>query len=202
MNKIDYQREMEKIIAKNKAEKIKPRLLLHACCAPCASAAIERVKEFFELTLYFYNPNIDGRAEYDKRAEELQRLCAAFGTDCVIAEFNPSEFYSAVNGYENCPEGGDRCSVCFRLRLSGAAEFAKKHGYDYFTTTLTLSPLKNAELINETGKSVAEEYGVAFLPSNFKKKGGYLRSIELSREFDLYRQNYCGCKFSKNKNPL
>lgn len=201
MNAINYNKETEKIIAELKSKKLRKKLLLHACCAPCASACIERVKDFFDLTVYFYNPNMDTAEEYALRAEETERLCRAFGVNCIVAEYEREKFYAAISGYEDCPEGGSRCEKCFTLRLKNTAEKAKESGFDYFTTTLTLSPLKNAELINSLGKSIGEEVGVNFLPSDFKKKGGYLRSIELSREYDLYRQNYCGCEFSKNKNP-
>ncbi len=201
MNAINYNKETEKIIAEIKSKKLRKKLFLHACCAPCASACIERVKDFFDLTVFFYNPNMDTAEEYALRAEETERLCKAFGVNCIIAEREQEKFYAAISGYEDCPEGGSRCERCFTLRLKKTAETAKESGYDYFTTTLTLSPLKNAELINSIGKSIGEEVGISFLPSDFKKKGGYLRSIELSREYDLYRQNYCGCEFSKNKNP-
>ena len=193
---------MEKIISEIKKTGVKPRLLMHACCAPCASACVEQVKDFFDLTLYFYNPNIDGKEEYDKRAEELKRLCEYFGVPAVIEDYFNAEFYNIAKGYEDIPEGGSRCARCFDLRLNRAAGYAKENGFDYFTTTLTLSPLKNAVLLNEIGERIAKETGVKWLPTDFKKKGGYQRSIELSKELNLYRQNYCGCEFSKNKNPV
>lgn len=223
MNKINYDAELEKFMREletrnaEKTEKAedgdkravgertedkqeeKPRLLLHACCAPCASACIERVKNAFAVTAYFYNPNIDGKEEYDHRAGELERLCKAFGVNAVIESYEPQEFFSAAAGLENAPEGGARCEKCFLLRLNRTAKFAKENGFDYFATTLTLSPLKNAEKLNTAGFSAAENYGVKYLPTDFKKRGGYLRSIELSKELGLYRQNYCGCVFSKRK---
>lgn len=202
MNRINYDRETDKIIADCKARGIKPKLLLHACCAPCASACVERLAPYFDVTLFFYNPNMDTAEEYGKRAEELRKLAGVFGVNCVITDYEPTEFYDAVKGYEDCPEGGSRCEKCFGLRLHKTAEYAAENGYDYFTTTLTVSPLKNAELINATGFYAAEKAGVQFLPSDFKKKGGYLRTVELSREYGLYRQNYCGCEFSKRKNPV
>ena len=144
---------------------------------------------------------MDTAEEYERRADETKRLCRAFGVNCIIAERDEKSFYAAVSGFEDCPEGGSRCEKCFRLRLLKTAKMAKEDGFDYFTTTLTLSPLKNTELLNVLGKNIGQSEGVEFLPCDFKKKGGYLRSIELSREYDLYRQNYCGCEFSKNKNP-
>ncbi len=201
MNKINYDAELERLMhdKKSLAEDEKPKLLLHACCAPCASACIERVKDAFRVTAYFYNPNIDGKEEYDHRAGELERLCKAFGVKAVIANYEPQEFFSAAAGLENAIEGGARCEKCFLLRLNRTAQFAKENGFDCFATTLTLSPLKNAEKLNAAGFSAAEKYGTPYLPSDFKKHGGYLRSIELSKELGLYRQNYCGCVFSKRK---
>ncbi len=197
----NYNRLMEKTLQEIKKHGAKPTLLLHACCAPCASACIERLKDFFTLTVYFYNPNIDGVEEYHKRACELQRFCDEFGVDCVIEDYNSNEFYSVVKGLEEEKEGGKRCSVCYALRLKKATEFAKQQGYEYITTTLTISPLKDAQRLNEIGGALSQNIGVKFLPSDFKKKGGYLRSIELSREYGLYRQNYCGCEFSKHSSP-
>lgn len=201
MNAVNFNKEMEKTLSRLHSAKNKPRLLLHACCAPCASACIERINDYFDLTVFFYNPNMDSLKEYEKRAEETKRLCDAFGVNCVVCERDEKSFYSAVKGFEDCLEGGARCEICFRLRLSKTAEYAAMNGYDYFATTLTLSPLKNAELLNEIGEESGKKSGVSYLVSDFKKKGGYLRSIELSREYGLYRQNYCGCVFSKNKNP-
>ena len=179
----------------------KASLLLHSCCAPCSSSCIERLKDVLDVTVYFYNPNMDSYEEYSHRAKEQERLCKSFGVDCVIEQYNSEEFYQNVKGLENEIEGGSRCEKCFNLRLAKTAEYAKKHGFDYFTTTLTVSPLKNAELLNRIGSGVGDSVGVKFLPSDFKKKNGYLRSIELSREYELYRQNYCGCEFSKNLIP-
>ena len=199
MNKVNYQKEQDKILEKIKGETPKKQLLLHACCAPCASGSIERVLPFFDITLYFYNPNMDSEAEYIKRAEELKKLSNFFNVKNHIENYDNAEFYSIAKGYEKCLEGGERCKRCFYLRLKKTAEFAKEHNYDYFSTTLTLSPLKNAEVINTIGKQVEQESGISFLPCDFKKQGGYLRSIELSKELGLYRQNYCGCVFSKNR---
>ena len=197
MNKVNYDRKMTEIIAANKASKILPTLLLHACCAPCSTAAFAKIKDDFKITVYFYNPNMDTEKEYGKRAEEEKRLCAEFNLPVVIENYEPKEFYSAVKGYENQKEGGVRCEKCFYLRLKRTAEYAKAHGFDYFTTTLTLSPLKDAELLNTIGERTGKEVGVNFLPSDFKKRDGYKTSIEFSKKYGLYRQNYCGCTFSK-----
>ena len=194
---INYDKKMREIISTLSG---KPKLLLHACCAPCSSSVIERLKDFFDITVYYYNPNIDTEEEYFLRAEELRRFCAAFSLPAVIGKYEPSVFYGKVKGYEDLPEGGARCFICYTLRLNAAAKYAKDNGYDFFTTTLTVSPLKNAEKLNETGFNAEKEYGVKFLPSDFKKRNGYFRSVELSKEYGLYRQNYCGCTFSKNKN--
>ena len=192
---------MEKIISAYKKVGERPSLLLHACCAPCSSACIERIKDFFDITVYYYNPNIDGLEEYAKRLKEQERLCEALGVKLISKTYCPEEFYAVAKGLEDAPEGGARCEKCFYLRLKKTAEKAKEKGFSFFATTLTLSPLKNAALLNLTGERVAEETGVKWLPSDFKKRGGYQKSIELSNEYGLYRQNYCGCVFSKNKNP-
>ena len=201
MNRIDYNKLMKEEIKRIKGEKRKPTLLLHSCCAPCSSSPIERLKDVFDLTLYFYNPNIDGLEEYNKRAKELERFCLLQEVKCVIEEFNSEEFISIAKGREELSEGGERCFSCYELRLDKTGEFAKSNGYEYFATTLTLSPLKNAEILNQKGKLIEEKYKVKYLPSDFKKEGGYLRSIELSKEHGLYRQNYCGCVYSKRLQP-
>ena len=201
MNKVNYDREMQKILSELKKTGHKPALLMHACCAPCSSACLERIKDFFDITVYYYNPNIDSAEEYAKRSAEQERLCKALKVKFIAESYAPEEFYAAAKGYEDAPEGGARCEKCFYLRLKKTAETAKEKNFEYFTTTLTLSPLKNAALLNETGERIAGETGVKWLPSDFKKQGGYLRSVELSNVYGLYRQNYCGCIFSKNKNP-
>lgn len=187
---------MRKTVAELPVDK-KPKLLLHSCCAPCSSACIERLLSLFDITVYYCNPNIDTEEEFDLRAKEQKRLCEYFGVNSVAEKYDSAEFLAAVSGLEKEKEGGARCKECFYLRLKKTAEYAAKNGFDYFTTTLTISPLKNAEVLNETGMRVAEETGTKFLFSDFKKGGGYQRSIELSKELNLYRQNYCGCKFSK-----
>ena len=208
MNKINYQKELEKIIASlQKPEKV----FLHSCCAPCSSYCMEYLRRYFEVTVFYYNPNIMDETEYRKRVAEQKRLIDAYNrieadTDgnrlfpisFVEGKYDVDNYLQAVKGLEDSPEGGSRCSRCFELRLRESARVAKEMGMDYFTTTLTISPLKNAQLINEIGGRIGEEYGIAFLPSDFKKNNGYLRSIELSKVYDLYRQNYCGCDFSKS----
>lgn len=202
LNNRNYQKEMEKIIQGLREEK--KSLLLHSCCAPCSSAVLEKLQEIFEITVFFYNPNISEDAEYKKRVEEQKRLIAVLNEKnsgypirIVEGNYEPQEFYNIAKGLENCPEGGERCFQCYALRLEKTARMAKEGGYDYFTTTLTISPLKNAAKLNEIGEEMALKYETTFLPSDFKKKEGYKRSIELSKEYDLYRQNYCGCAFSK-----
>ena len=197
----NYNRIMEKTIAEYQAKGQKPRLLLHACCAPCASSVIERIKDHFDLTLYFYNPNMDGLEEYSLRANELVRLAERFFLECIIEDYNPSEFYDIAKGLEQQIEGGSRCTECYKLRLNKTAKNAKILGFDLFATTLTVSPLKDATRLNQLGKQLEEQVGVKYLASDFKKKGGYQRSVELSKELDFYRQNYCGCEFSKRLNP-
>lgn len=198
MNVKNYDNEMQTIIKKNLDLGVKPKLLLHSCCAPCSSACIEKVKEYFDLTVYFYNPNMDTEKEYLTRLAEQERLCAEWEIPLIKEEYQSDGFYAAVAGFEDQPEGGARCARCFNLRLEKTAIKAKELGFDYFTTTLTVSPLKNATLLNDIGQKAAQKVGVKFLPTDFKKRGGYQRSIELSKEYELYRQNYCGCVYSKN----
>ena len=178
-------------------KKVKPKLLLHSCCAPCFTGCIERLKDVFNVTVLFYNPNMDSQKEYEIRCSEQMRICSEFNVDFVKIDYNHQEFLDAINGKENCPEGGVRCFDCFYLRLLKTASFASQNNFDYFATTLTLSPLKNAEKINQIGLQIQEKLGVKYLVSDFKKKGGYTRSIQLSKDLNLYRQNYCGCEFSK-----
>ena len=201
-NNRNYQKEMEKIISKLQGER--KSLLLHSCCAPCSSAVLEKLQEIFEITVFFYNPNISDIEEYEKRVEEQKRLIQAFNEKnsmypikMLEGEYKPEDFFAMAKGMEKCPEGGERCFGCFRLRLEQSAKITKAGNYDYFTTTLTISPLKNATKLNEIGEELAAQYGITWLPSDFKKKEGYKRSIELSKEYDLYRQNYCGCAYSK-----
>ncbi len=194
MNAVNYDREMEKVISNLGGKK--PKLLLHACCAPCSTACIERLKDYFDITVFFYNPNMDSEQEFLLRASEQARFCREIGVEAVIEEYNHDEFLSAVKGKENETEGGARCFICYRLRLQKTCDYALLNGYDFFATTLTVSPLKNAQKLNEIGFDL-ERDGVKYLPTDFKKKSGYLRSTELSKKYGLYRQNYCGCEFSK-----
>ncbi len=198
--KTNYQLIMEEELKNIESTGEKPVLLLQCCCAPCSSAVLERLKEHFDLKLYFYNPNIYPEEEYYKRLAQFEKLLEKTeypnGIETVRARYNQEEFFDAVKGFENEKEGGKRCTQCFILRLEKTAEKAKEIGADYFCTTLTVSPHKNAELLNQIGIKTGEKYGVKFLQSDFKKKEGYKRSTELSKEYDLYRQNYCGCKFS------
>lgn len=194
MNKINYDALMLRAL-EGAAEK---RVLLQACCAPCASHCLSELAGKTRVTVYFYNPNLSDREEYDKRRAELLRLIGETGwADALDCAYAPEDFAAVAAGYEDAPEGGARCARCFRLRLEHTAAAAKENGYDLFGTTLTLSPLKNAELINRIGFEAGERYGVEYLPSDFKKRGGYQHSLDLSREHCLYRQNYCGCAFSK-----
>lgn len=199
----NFQRELDAIIAENERRGIVPRLLLHGCCAPCSSYCLEYLTRYFDITLLFYNPNITDKNEHEKRAAELVRLAkelpAVHPASVIIAEHDPERFYAVAKGLENVPEGGARCFKCYRLRLEYAAEYAAAHGFDYFCTTLSISPLKNAAKLNEIGGELSEIKKVPWLPSDFKKKGGYQRSIELSKEYGLYRQNYCGCVYSKRE---
>ena len=205
MNKVNYQAELEKLI--KQLPDGHRRLFLHSCCAPCSSYCLEYLRKYFDVTVFYYNPNISFGEEYRHRVEELKRLVeelnedAAGGNPIELEEgpYEPERFFEAVKGMEDCSEGGERCFVCYELRLREAAKRAAEGGYDFFSTTLTISPLKNAQKLNEIGQRLGEEYGVACLPSDFKKKGGYQRSIELSREHELYRQDYCGCVFSKRE---
>lgn len=183
-----------------------PRLLLHCCCAPCSSYVLEYLSRFFEITCLFYNPNISPAEEYEKRAEELRRLISELPhknpLSIIVEKYNPQDFFAAVKGYEHIKEGGERCFRCYRLRLEMAAKYAKEYNFDYFCSTLSISPLKNARKLNDIGEELSEIYKISHLPNDFKKQGGYKRSIELSAEYDLYRQNYCGCVFSKNERGL
>lgn len=199
MNKRNYQRELDQLISRL-AGRV-PSLLLHSCCAPCSSYVLEYLSQYFEITIYYYNPNIYPPEEYDKRVEEQRRLIAEMNfihpVSLVAAAYHPEEFYQCVKGMERLREGGARCLACYELRLREAAKFAERGGFDYFTTTLTISPMKRSDVLNEIGQRLADEYQITHLPGDFKKKNGYKRSVELSAQHGLYRQNYCGCIFSK-----
>lgn len=200
--KINYQIEMERELARLARQGERPKLALHACCAPCSSAVLERLNEAFEIVAFYYNPNIAPEEEFRRRAAELRRLVAEMPLrDARAAEgpYEPERFYEAVRGHEGDPEGGGRCGICFELRLRKTAEFAREIGADYFTTTLSISPLKDSQRLNELGARVARELGVRYLHSDFKKRDGYRRSCALSEEYGLYRQDYCGCVFSRRE---
>ncbi len=203
MNHPNYQKELDQIIeALNHTGEV-PSLLLHSCCAPCSSYTLEYLSNYFNITVLYYNPNIAPAEEYEKRVKEQARLISELHPkhpiQLITEEYQPQDFYEKVKGLEKEPEGGARCFVCYRLRMERAAHYAQKMGFDYFTTTLSISPLKNAEKINEIGNELSAIYQVNHLPSDFKKKGGYQRSIQLSKEHNLYRQNYCGCVFSRQQ---
>ena len=201
--KINYQIEMEKAILRIRSEGRRPLLALHSCCAPCSSAVLERLNSDFQIVVFYYNPNISPQAEFDLRAAEQKRLIAQMPLNediCVeIGSYDPENFYELTKGHEMDPEGGERCGICFEMRLRKTAEFARKIGADYFTTTLSISPLKDAQRLNAIGMRLAAEFGLNYLASDFKKKDGYRRSCALSEEYGLYRQDFCGCVFSKNE---
>lgn len=212
MNQVNYQKELEKILAglekkavdEESTGKEAPSLFLHSCCAPCSSYVLEYLCPYFRITVFYYNPNISASEEYQKRVAEQKRLISSYNREnkgypiaVVEGDYEPEKFFELAKGYESCPEGGERCFRCYDMRLRETAKRAKDGRFDYFATTLTISPLKNAQKLNEIGEKLSAEYDVSWLPSDFKKKDGYKRSIELSAEYGLYRQNYCGCAFSK-----
>lgn len=230
----NYQRELESILCRlGGGEVPAPKLLLHSCCAPCSSYCMEYLRDYFRITVFYYNPNITEDEEYRKRVAEQKRLIEAYNAklreqaegavaylsepmeqerttavasgperrgyliEVIEGDYEPERFFDTARGLEQCPEGGERCFVCYALRLGETAKRASAGHYDYFTTTLSISPLKNAVKLNEIGERLSQEYGVAWLPSDFKKRDGYKRSIELSKEYGLYRQDYCGCVYSR-----
>lgn len=204
-NTINYQKKLD-IFLENLASKHPERpqhLFLHSCCAPCSSYVLEYLSQYMEITVFYYNPNISPEEEYLSRVREQERLIREqphrYPVHFLAGSYQPQDFYQAVRGHEKDREGGERCFICYELRLREAARLAKEGGYDYFTTTLSISPLKNAAKLNEIGEQLSKEYGIPYLYSDFKKKNGYKRSIELSAEYHLYRQNYCGCVFSKQQ---
>lgn len=201
--KINYQRKMEEELQKIKASDTKPKLLLHSCCAPCSTYVIEYLAAHFELSVFFFNPNIFPDTEYAKRLEEqirlVQEMKLPYVVDVIGTEHEPDCFYEAVKGFETVREGGERCWKCYTLRLDRAAAYAAEHGFEYMTTTLSISPLKNAQKLNEIGMALGEQYGIKYLLSDFKKKEGFKKSIVLSEAHGLYRQDYCGCVYSKKE---
>lgn len=197
----NFQKEMDKKIQELQALGKVLRLLLHSCCAPCSSHCIAYLSDYFKITVFYYNPNISSEEEYRKRVKEQIRFIneypAKYKVDFIEGDYDTESFYNMAKGLEDCREGGERCFKCYELRLRKTAQTASMNNYDYFTTTLTISPLKNSVKLNEIGLNMAEEYNVEYLVSDFKKKEGYKHSIELSKEYNLYRQNYCGCAYSK-----
>ncbi|MBP5324582.1 MAG: epoxyqueuosine reductase QueH [Pseudobutyrivibrio sp.] len=200
MNKINYQKELDKLIAEFEKEGQVPSLLLHSCCGPCSSYCIEYLSQFFSITVFYYNPNIYPDEEYYHRVKEQQRFINEFPAKHKVSfiegDYDTDRFYEMAKGLENEPEKGARCHKCYDLRLRRTAEVALEKGFDFFTTTLTISPMKDSQILNEIGFSIAKELGARWLPSDFKKKEGYKRSTELSREYNMYRQDYCGCVYS------
>lgn len=198
---MNYQVKLDEIIEKISKDGKVPKLLLHACCAPCSSYCIEYLSNYFDITIYYYNPNVEPETEFEKRANEMQKFVSTFESKnpvkCVIEHYDSKEFEDAIKGHEEDPEGSYRCFICYRLRMEAAANYAKDHDFDYFTTTLSISPYKNSNKLNEIGQDLEKEIGVNYLFADFKKKNGYKRSIELSKDYKLYRQDYCGCKYSK-----
>lgn len=201
--KENYQKILDETIAGLEERGEVPKLLLHSCCAPCSSYVLEYLSDYFYITVLYYNPNIYPEDEYYHRAAEQKRFIKEFPTKYPVTyvegNFEPERFYETVKGYENIREGGERCFRCYELRLREAAEYAKKLNCDYFTTTLSISPMKNAVKLNEIGGRLAEEYGIPYLYSDFKKRDGYKRSTVISAEYGMYRQDYCGCVFSKRE---
>ena len=199
-NQLNFSQQMDEVL--KTLGDTRPRLLLHACCGPCSSAVLERLCRYFDITVLYYNPNTWPAEEYHRRGEELERFAAAahpLGVTVVEDRYDPQEFYSAVAGLENEPERGERCTVCYRMRLERAAQYARAHGFNWFTTTLSISPVKDPVRLNTIGCELAQQYGLNYLQSEFRKKDGYKRSLALSAEYGLYRQDYCGCIFSKQE---
>ena len=197
---MNYQKELDKLIEKLQKEQRVPKLLLHSCCAPCSSYVLEYLSNYFEITVFYYNPNIFPENEYTKRILEQQMLISDMKmkhpVSFLAGNYDRARFYEIAAGLEHLKEGGERCFKCYELRLEEAAKVAQDGGFDFFTTTLSISPMKNAEKLNVIGTAIGEKYGVQYLQSDFKKKNGYKRSIELSKTYNLYRQDYCGCEFS------
>lgn len=210
MNERNYQKELDRILEQMKREteagELVPTLLMHSCCAPCSSYCLEYLAQYFRITVLYYNPNIFPESEYeyriaeeDRLIQELNRIPLKYPIAFLSTDYTPEDFYGIARGLEQEPEGGKRCYKCYERRLLEAAKYAKEGRFDYFTTTLSISPMKNAKWLNEIGERIGEEYGIRYLCSDFKKKNGYKRSVELSKKYGLYRQDYCGCVYSKNE---
>ena len=206
MNKINYQKELDKLISQLEKEGRVPSLLLHSCCGPCSSYCIEYLSQYFNITVFYYNPNIYPDEEYYHRVKEQQRFIDVFPTKYPVhfieGDYDKDRFYAIAKGLEHEPEKGARCHKCYDLRLRRTAQVAKEKGFDFFSTTLTISPMKDSQVLNEIGIRISEELGVSWLPSDFKKREGYKRSTQLSAEYDMYRQDYCGCVYSYNERQL
>lgn len=203
-NKQNYQKFLLEKIEQLKQSGEKPKLLMHVCCGPCSTACLSVIADYFDITLLFYNPNIHPQQEYSKRYLELERFVdiknqSGYDIKIVNAPYDPNEYFEHVKGLENEKEGGLRCNECFKLRLDYSAQYALKHGFDYFTTTLTISPYKNSQTINSLGKMLEQKYGIKYLFSDFKKNDGYKMSIQICKQYGIYRQDYCGCVFSKKE---
>lgn len=198
---MNFQKLLEEELEKIKILENKPKLLLHACCGPCSSYVVEYLSKFFDITIYYYNPNTYPKEEYTRRLAELNKFINKFNNKIKVIEenYDESEFYNSIRGLEHLGERSMRCYNCYKLRMTVAAKYAKENNFDYFTTTLSISPYKNAEWINEIGKELEKELSIKYLYSDFKKKNGYKRSLELSKEYNLYRQEYCGCVYSKEE---
>ncbi len=198
---MNFQVRCEEILNQIKERRDTPSLLLHACCAPCSSYVLEYLSKYFNITILYYNPNIYPELEYQRRLQELKdylkKISFLHSVTLVEDSYNPDEYYQVVKGKEELGERSERCYSCYQLRMSRACKYAKSHHMDYFTTTLSISPYKKSDWINEIGKSLQDQYGISYLYADFKKKNGYKRSIELSKEYGLYRQDYCGCVYSK-----
>lgn len=196
---VNYKLILEEKLKQIETLSIKPKLLLHSCCAPCSSYVLEYLSNFFDITILYYNPNIYPKEEFERRRDELKRFieCAHYSIPVVEEEYCNQDYYKAVSGYEKLGERSERCFRCYELRMRKAAEYAKENGFDYFTTTLSISPHKDSQKINEIGAKLEKEFGISYLFADFKKNNGYLRSLELSKEYQLYRQDYCGCIYSK-----
>lgn len=200
---MNYQKKLDETLTQIEINNTRPELLLHSCCGPCSSYVLEYLDKYFNITVFYYNPNIFPKEEYEKRKAEqlrlIEKMPAKYAIRLIEEEYNENEFCECIKGYENEAEGGERCFKCYELRMERAAQKAKDMGFDYFTTVISVSPYKNAQKLNEIGGRLEKLHGISFLYADFKKKGGYQRSIELSREYNLYRQEYCGCKYSLEK---
>ncbi len=201
LENMNFSKELDKTIENIMASDKTPSLLMHSCCAPCSSYCLEYLSDFFDITVLYYNPNIFPKEEYEYRISEQERLINNLPVKNKIkfisTEYTPNDFHNKIKGFEKEPEGGKRCEECFKIRLEYTANLAKEMGFDYFVTTLSISPLKNSKLLNKIGLEIEKKYGVKYLLSDFKKKNGYKRSVELSKIYELYRQDYCGCIYSK-----